>query len=1215
MWNHARKGISRFARSIFKPSAIGGAGKAAGQGGGSGKLWFWLLVAMLAAVLAVIWIWGPAWQVGDSHPLAPWPNRLAVILAVVATVLVIWGVRLAARLKAVDEERRQADQPDPVALAVEHQTQGLARWLKQLRGHLGRRRRAMYSLPWYMVLGPDDSGKTSLINRSGLRFALTRTVLQPEEDEGSGRRVDWWVSDQAVLVEPGEGLLEHDSGRDENAMDAVSQGLWSNLVDWIRVQRPRRPLDGVLLVLDLSWLASANPSKRRQQAEMVRGRLQDLTTRYRSRVPVYVVLTKMDGLFGFDEFFRHYGRDARSEPLGFSFEPGVADQPDHWEQAFAKEYEGMVQRIDRRLLNWLAESRDRSEREAVFRFSRQLAGLGEVLRETLQEALSARRYATEPQVRGVYFTSVYQQGVPVDPFAETASARYRMKGEARPAYRAARSVAYFSEQLLQRVVFPEAGLVGETADAVAKRRTVHRATIALCLGGGLALVLGWGHFYQKNALALQAVEAKAHGLMDVQPSVMQRDDPTGQSMVDLLDRMRDATAVFGDYRQRWPAVADMGLYQGYTVGRMVDQAYLDMLQYHFLPAVMIGIADEMNTAAPGSNEQLTRLRILRMISDASGRQPERVHAYMADRWQRQFPNQGELQRRLLAHMDYAMAHTDLLSEWSQGNPRAQAAMEPVEGSIREAQQVLARQPLDERVYSLLRKQGEARGDGALRLDRRVGPGWSTVFRARDGDVSSIRLPGLLTRQGFEEVFLEDIEEATELALVDLWVLGRRDDIAFSDRDEERLRDALRERYVADYHVTWRQALDNIRLVDFEHVSHAVVVMDALLGASRPLDRLLLEAGRHTDLYPRLPVDDEAAREALKTSPRYQLAGEVARHFEALHAVGRADEDDPSDLESAMAAVAELRDHLRAIEQSSEPGRTAFRHARDRLLLSSGDPVEAVERLAGDLPAPVDRFLDDLAQQSWQLITAEAIRYLERQWLDEVVAPFESGLAGRYPLDPEADREAALEDFEAFFAEGGVIDGFFQDKLQPFIDEGPELLEDADGASLLNPAVLRSVEQAQWIREAYFGRDGLLDVEFTVEPVTLSSDKRRSILNVDGQLLEYRHGAPEGVRMIWPNNLRDTNESRITLVPGQVNRSPRSVSFRGAWAWFRLVDHAEIVSAGERELKLRFGVDGGHMTYELTAKGSRNPFTRPLTRNYDLPTALYHDGGSRNAETR
>ncbi|BBI64263.1 hypothetical protein HSBAA_55690 [Vreelandella sulfidaeris] len=87
-------------------------------------------------------------------------------------------------------------------------------------------------------------------------------------------------------------------------------------------------------------------------------------------------------------------------------------------------------------------------------------------------------------------------------------------------------------------------------------------------------------------------------------------------------------------------MADMGLYQGHIIGAQIERAYLAMLEQQFLPALMIGIMDDMNRAEPDSNEKLALLRVLRMMSDASGRQPERVERFMAQRWQGYFPSKA-----------------------------------------------------------------------------------------------------------------------------------------------------------------------------------------------------------------------------------------------------------------------------------------------------------------------------------------------------------------------------------------------------------------------------------------------------------------------------------------------------------------------------------------------------------------------------------------------
>ncbi|HBC36178.1 MAG TPA: type VI secretion system membrane subunit TssM, partial [Marinobacter adhaerens] len=118
------------------------------------------------------------------------------------------------------------------------------------------------------------------------------------------------------------------------------------------------------------------------------------------------------------------------------------------------------------------------------------------------------------------------------------------------------------------------------------------------------------------------------------------------------------------------------------------------------------------------------------------------------------------------------------------------------------------------------------------------------------------------------------------------------------------------------------------------------------------------------------------------------------------------------------------------------------------------------------------------------------------------------------------------------------------------------------------------------------------------------NKRRSVVNVDGQLVEFSHGPRQSIPLVWPNTLRDSVESRITLVPVQVNRSPRSLSERGPWALFRLLDKADITGVSSSAVDVRFRVDDGEMRYRLHAASNTNPFTQQLLAGYRIPRSLY-----------
>ncbi|PVY77669.1 type VI secretion system protein ImpL [Tamilnaduibacter salinus] len=1176
----------------------------------AGKLVFWL---GLVAALGALWWFGPMWEWDGSHPLASWESRALITLGVVFLILLIWGLILARRLKSVNRERaeEEKEQEDPLLAYERRQNRLLDKALLRLRQAIpGRRWR--YKLPWYLVIGLEEDGKTSLIQRSGQRFTVSQK--RKRATERNPMEFEWWVSDRAVLIDPDGTLISQPAGADEG--EGLPERLWGHFLTWLEANRPRRPLNGVVLTVDLSRLASLDDQERQARAVQLRSRLRELMERLGTRLPVYVTFTKMDLLHGFEPFFRKLSEKERQRPLGLTFSPGSVNEPDSWLDEFDDQYEQLMDQLQQHLPTMLADTRENEERAAIYSFTRQMAGLHGVLQRFLGEMLAADAFSTTALVRGVYFTSVYQEGVPEDPYVTAAAHHYGLPSAVQPAQRGRQSRTWFSEQLFSRVIYPEAGLAGDNRRVIRQRRRSLAVAAVLFLAAGLGTTAGWHHFFLQNAEAAERVQTRVQGFLDNWNPVGHETDPTGRNLLEPLDQLREATLAYGNYREQWRWVEDMGLYQGHRVGPEVEAAYLNMLAYQYLPALMIGVMDNMNAAPEGSSERLRHLRVLRMLYDGSGRRDDLVSDYMSDYWQQRYPGQRSVQDRLHKHLDYAMAHTDLATWQQEGDRSADMALMPFQSSVGWAQKRLGRTPTPERVYSDLKEASTDSLSAALNVGQQSGPAFNTVFvrvndRGQAMDESPapeqdpLRIHRMLTREGLQRYFLRRSESVTELALVDAWVLGRRDDVDFSDADEQALRAQLRDRYVRDYTAQWRRAISHLDVRRFRDLNHGVRVLDNLTGGHQPLTELLTTLRMNTDLFPDTPGDQQLPEEALEESPRYRLAQRIAGQFEELHALTeKPDEKTPSTLEDILQVSRNLHDYLRAIQEAPNTGKAALEAARARLTMKGDDPIFTLQRLARNQPEPINRMLEKLAAESWRVVLNQAVAQLERKWYREVYQPFQQKLARHYPFQPDAGRDAGLKDFESFFGPDGTLNRFYEQHLKLFLEDHPEHVALSQRATLVRRDVMQALRQAEKIREAYFARSGGLDVEFALEPLNLTANKRRSVMNVDGQLVEFSHGPRQSIPLIWPNTLRESVQSRVTLVPATLNRSPRSKIARGPWAFFRLLDKAEVNGVSASAVDITFRLDDGEVQYRLHAAGNTNPFTQQLLADYSLPGSLY-----------
>ncbi|QJY35698.1 type VI secretion system membrane subunit TssM [Vibrio europaeus] len=1158
-----------------------------------------LLFTLFILLNVAIWWAGPWLEIRGTKPLETLMARGTASALFVLLSLSGWGIWQWRKLQGFKSQQKREEQLklDPITVYEERQEAELNDVMQEMKQSLNTRN-YLYSLPWYLVLGLENAGKTSLINRSGQNFALSSVMRASGQKSENPYSFDWWIGDESVLIDP-DGELLTQGNRNEDNDGELERRLWLNFVNWLEKTRSRRPLNGIVLALDVSHLATSTASERKAYANLLRARIRELMETLATRLPVYITLTKLDLLYGFEPFFKHYSKSQRDEVLGFTFSLESVDNLDHWLEEFSKDYGQFVSKINELFPHAVAEPLEQEERDAVYSFTRQMSGLQDILKEFFQDALSSDQFSTSALVRGAYFTSVYQQGVPSNAFGDSASRRYGLTHAVNKAQNAKNSTVYFTQQLFSNIIYPEAGLASDNFRVAKHKRRLMGLSFTACMVATVLLVGTWHRYYLANVNQSDAVLAKVNEYKAQYPSNLSL--ASQKDILEPLNKIRQATLEFGFFREKPRYISDFGLYQGHTIGPMVEDTYLNLLENRFLPLLMADVVVALEQA-DNEEEKLAVLRVYRMMVDKSGRYKDYVLDYFGKYWQSAFAGQKQVQGELLDHLDYAMRHTDLAGAREQGDEFAERVMKPYDRTIANVQAELSTMPNDQRVYRNLKLNAQTVLGPAISIRNLVGPIFDIVFEERVAN-SSLYIPQMLTKEGFESYFMPRSESVSELALIDSWVLGQSKTAQFSEADKQVLREKIRNLYVADYVNTWRAALNDIDMKYFGDINDAVMVLENLTGNVEPMQRLLRTLENNTQVIAGLDPDSDAGEELLK-SAKYKVASSIQSPFAELNLMLKPVGDQPAYINEVLASVDELKTYLKAIQESPDVGMAALDATKARVKLVSADPIYTLKRISSGLPRPLDSMVAKLADESWYVVKQEAIKHLEVRWYEDVYKPYYTKLASRYPFNTQSKKDVALEDFESFFAPKGTLDNFYNNQLKVFIEENIAVDEYDTAQSIIRPEVLAQIEQAQRIRQAFFNRKGILDVNFSVEPLQLSGNKRRSVLNVDGQYLTYSHGPREGVELIWPNTLRDSAVSKVTLVPTKSNLSPRSINIKGPWAFFRLLEEGNVMSASKTSVDYRFAVDGGDMIYRINAESDANPFTERLFKSFKLSKTLY-----------
>jgi type VI secretion system protein ImpL len=331
------------------------------------------------------------------------------------------------------------------------------------------RPRAVEELPWYVMIGAPGSGKTTALLNSGLRFPLYTKDSGGASVPGVGgtRNCDWWFADEAVLLDTAGRYTTQESDRKADA------AAWHGFLALLKQFRPDRPLNGALVTVSVLDLMLWSKKERARFAAHTRMRLAEMYAALDQRFPVYVVVTKMDLLAGFVEFFGDYDHTARMQVWGTTFDHGI--NPALIAQPYANDFAALEQRLGAEMLARLHEEPDLQRRAAIYRFPQQFHCVGPLIGELLGLAFGTQVNHLPLQLRGVYFTSGTQEGNPIDRVLAAMARTFRLERNT-TALMSGTGKSYFLTRLLRDVVFPEQGLAAvEQAPATLGNSSVQPA--------------------------------------------------------------------------------------------------------------------------------------------------------------------------------------------------------------------------------------------------------------------------------------------------------------------------------------------------------------------------------------------------------------------------------------------------------------------------------------------------------------------------------------------------------------------------------------------------------------------------------------------------------------------------------------------------------------------------------------------------------------------
>ncbi len=100
----------------------------------------------------------------------------------------------------------------------------------------------------------------------------------------------------------------------------ADQKSWLAFLDLLKRNRPRQPINGVLVAISIEDLLTLPQDEVAAHAAAIKARLIELHKRLKVDFPVYALFTKADLVIGFMEFFGDLDEKQRAQVFGATFQ-------------------------------------------------------------------------------------------------------------------------------------------------------------------------------------------------------------------------------------------------------------------------------------------------------------------------------------------------------------------------------------------------------------------------------------------------------------------------------------------------------------------------------------------------------------------------------------------------------------------------------------------------------------------------------------------------------------------------------------------------------------------------------------------------------------------------------------------------------------------------------------------------------------------------------
>ena len=721
------------------------------------------------------------------------------------------------------------------------------------------------------------------------------------------------------------------------------------------------------------------------------------------------------------------------------------------------------------------------------------------------------------------------------------------------------------------------------------------------------IIVGWVVSYVNNKGLIEEATAATQSVATVlDDTPLDNLDPL--VVLPVLDAARNIPGGSGAEPAGARLFSRLGLYQGGKLGEQADDAYHRVLVEILMPRLILRMEDQLRSGGAGPDFQYEALKAYLMLDSRDHYNAEEIVAWI------KFDLNNNMRREInTAQRESLGAHLDALF----AEQRLPLPLPLDQNLIEATQRIVARMATEERVYSRLKRRGLGEDLPEFTVFKAAGPRSQLVFARKSRADLNEGIPGLYTREGYQRVFVKESAALTAELIDESWILGP---YTPPTTDSALLMSRVKDLYLDDFARQYESLVLDIELAPFSTPQEAVNILNILSDPVNSPLLLLLQSVKNETQLDAVPAigggeseESSAAAQKLEqllgraktpapiASARAKL-NRVQQKFRWVEDLVGGEDSAGAPVQHLLGLIEELYRFMATVVSQQGPAGDIPAH----VAVQGQAVIQQLQMEASRQPQMVQGLLSNAAARSQSLAFAGVAAQLNTEWRSRGLPFCRQAISGRYPIVRGSTQEIRLDDFGQFFGPGGILDTFFRDYLANYVDmsRSPWRVRSSGAVPIrISSDSLRQFERAHAIRETFFRGGGAVpSVRFEIRPIGMDATISQFSLSLAGKTISYSFGPQITEYMEWPGPDQNA-EVRIEMSPPS-SGGASMLRERGPWAWFRVLDKANITPSERPEhFQVEFRLGDRSATYELVARSAYNPFRFDELEQFRCPESL------------